>query len=181
MAERIIGYYCGPALAGIKPANIASLYKAQTPNVRAEIECLHNTLLHCGIHLEILCECEKRVLVMAYRSAVLEKHLANPEYRAFLKAYGYPVKGGAADCIQHLKLRLSAKEFPHEIGVFLGYPLHDICGFMEGKDCLLTGEWKVYKDAEKAEKLFTRYRACRCGIVRRLESGRTLSQIFCAA
>ena len=38
--------------------------------------------------------------------------------------------------------------FPHEIGVFLGYPLDDVKGFIknEGKKYLMIGYWKVYSD-----------------------------------
>lgn len=37
-------------------------------------------------------------------------------------------------CIVQLMRRISeCKEFPHEIGLFLGYPPEDVCGFIEGK------------------------------------------------
>lgn len=53
-------------------------------------------------------------------------------------------------------------EFPHEIGLFLGYPPEDVCGFIEnragGYKCV--GEWKVYGDADKAKEIFAKYRKC---------------------
>ena len=79
---------------------------------------------------------------------------------------------------------MSNKEnFPHEIGAFLGYPLHDIYGFIYHRDagCILTGEWKVYEDEDGARKLFMRYNKCRRALLARLEEGKTLAQIFCAA
>ena len=35
--------------------------------------------------------------------------------------------------------------FPHEIGVFLGYPVEDVEGYMQndGKNFLLVGYWKM--------------------------------------
>ena len=47
----------------------------------------------------------------------------------------------------------------HEIGAFLGYPIHDIYGFINNRDeqCLLTGEWKVYADADNAKNVLQIY------------------------
>ena len=46
-------------------------------------------------------------------------------------------------------------KFPHEIGIFLGYPLADVAGFIrnKGRNCKCIGTWKVYGDAfEKDSK-----------------------------
>lgn len=53
------------------------------------------------------------------------------------------------------KLRRS-EDFPHEIGLFLGYPLEDVAGFMElgPCSCKCTGCWKVYGNVEAAKKKF---------------------------
>ena len=184
MLENIIAYHCGPALAGIKPANIASCYKAKIPNIYSEINRLNNQLNCKDIYIEILCNCEKRVLIMVYRKKVLEKHLQNPEIINFLNDFGYSSAFGTQKYINHLKSRISkCSVFPHEIGVFLGYPLHDVYGFINHRDdgCILIGEWKVYEDAEGAKKLFSRYKACRSALVKRIEKGFSLAQIFCAA
>lgn len=183
MLETLIAYHCGPALAGIKPANIAACQKTHIPNIHAEIKKLNGQLNCKDIYLEVVCECEKRVLVMVYRKKVLEKHLQEQANRAFLAQFGYLETDSIADCIAHLKERLVYDTFPHEIGVFLGYPLHDIYGFIHHRDdgCLLIGEWKVYQNPEAAKKLFGRYRACRKALVKKVIDGRTLAQIFCAA
>ena len=72
-----------------------------------------------------------------------------------------------------------AGEFPHEIGVFLGYPLDDVRGFIEnphgGKVC---GTWKVYGDEAQAEKAFERFKRCSACICRHMDSGKSLAQIF---
>ena len=182
MLEKQIAYYCGPSLAGIKPSNIASLNKQKYGDIHKEIEKLNRQLNVRNIYINILCECEKRVLVMVYRKDVLEKHLNNVKIRRFLSDYGYPENCSADDHIRLLKKRLSFEEFPHEIGVFLGYPLNDIKAFINhpNSGCLLVGEWKVYDDAENAKKLFCRYNNCRCGIIKRLKKGQSLERIFCA-
>ena len=50
-------------------------------------------------------------------------------------------------------------DFPHEMGIFLGYPLGDVKGFIEhhGRNCLCSGYWKVYENEEKACETFRLY------------------------
>lgn len=184
MLEALLAYHCAPALAGIKPANIAAFQKAQFPDLHSEIEKLNHQLNRKDIYIEILCECERRTLVIVYRKSVLEKHLQIYNNRAFLSCYGYPKTGSITEDLNVLRNRLDCDSFPHEIGVFLGYPLHDIYCFIHHRDegCLLIGEWKVYHNAEEAQKLFSRFKSCRNALVRHVtEQGKTLAQIFCAA
>lgn len=180
--ESLLAYQCGPALAGIKPANIAACTKARIANAKSEIAQLNSQLNDKGIYIEILCECERRILVMVYRRKKLLEYLSNKEIKSFLMDCGYPEKVSVEEYIKFLKTRLEKDDFPHEIGAFLGYPLHDIHGFINHKDegCLLTGEWKVYAEADKARALFGRYRACRMAILRRIAQGKTLAQLFAA-
>lgn len=182
MFESLIGYYCGPALAGIKPSNIVSLKRNKDTDVNQYIETLNRQLNKKDIYIEILNDKESCVLVMVYRKCVLENHLNNKDMNEFLQSCGYPGRAALKDYIRFLRKRLSENSFPHEIGVFLGYPLNDITGFINHRDdgCLLTGEWKVYGDVKKAEELFLRYKRCRAALKKRIESGYTLAQIFCA-
>lgn len=56
-----------------------------------------------------------------------------------------------------------AREFPHEIGVFLDYPLEDVQGFMAngGAGAVCQGCWKAYGDAQEAYRRFRLYGKCR--------------------
>lgn len=181
--EGIIAYYCAPALAGIKPANMVSCHNSKVDDVHKKLEEL-NAQMNCkGICFEVLCECENRILVMVYRRKLLQKTLFQSDMKLFLNSFGYPIEGCVDDFIAYLKSRMTNHEFPHEIGAFLGYPLHDIQGFLYHKNqgCLLCGEWKVYRDVESAKKLFERFAACRKAVVKRISLGQSLAQIFCAA
>lgn len=181
--EDIIAYHCGPALAGIKPANIVACYKKNISDVHQSIDRLNKELNFKDIYLESLCECEKRILLIVYRKEVLSRQLKKPEIRKFLYSYGYNINNSIDDDLEVLKKKICTKDFPHEIGVFLGYPLHDIYGFLyqNTSECILTGEWKVYRDKAGAEKLFERYNRCRNALRKRIREGKTLAQIFCAA
>ena len=59
-----------------------------------------------------------------------------------------------------LTKRLQITDFPHEIGIFLGYPLDDVEGFIKnkGQNFLLNGYWKVYSNKEEKEKIFKAYK-----------------------
>ena len=179
--EKLIAYHCAPALAGIKPSNIVTCYKDRIENLHEKIESLNCQLNKKDIYVEILCECEKKALVMVYRKNALEKALNGEVVREFLIKQGYPEKGKVEDYIAVLKKHLTREEFSHEIGAFLGYPMHDIYGFMYHKDegCLLCGEWKVYENADAAEKLFHRFKCCRRALCEKIDSGKTLAQMFC--
>ena len=72
--------------------------------------------------------------------------------------------------------------FPHEIGLFLGYPLEDVRGFMEncGRNYRLCGCWKVYGDPEAALRCFARYRKCARLYLQRYTEGHSLSRLTVA-
>ena len=67
-------------------------------------------------------------------------------------------------------------EFPHEIGIALGYPPEDIEGFKryKGRNFKCCGYWKVYGNAERAQKLFEAYTLCRDRLMQALQTGATL-------
>ncbi|MPN31536.1 hypothetical protein SDC9_179010 [bioreactor metagenome] len=56
-------------------------------------------------------------------------------------------------------MRYSKLVCPHELGIFLGFPLEDVKEFITNpyKECLLCGYWKVYHNKEKALKTFKYY------------------------
>ena len=181
MLEALLAYYCAPAFAGIKPSNLVSLNNSEFPDLQRELYRLNSELNPKDIYIEILCECAERTLVIAYRRTVLERHLCLHGSRAFLSRYGYPKTGRLEAYLEILKRRLENETFPHEIGVFLGYPLHDIYCFINNRErgCLLVGEWRVYHNPEEAERLFCRFKSCRTALVRSItQKGKTLAQIF---
>ena len=100
-------------------------------------------------------------LVYAYRKRQLEDLLANHEIRDFLKRYGYG-RFDIPSCLSVLKRRLDLENFPHEIGVFLGYPLLDIQAFIENKgaNCPCIGCWKAYTNLNEAKEKFRRFKHC---------------------
>jgi hypothetical protein len=167
--KRLIINQCGPVLMGEKPAALFPLRSA------LYLDCL-SALLPRNINLAILRQTEtpagdaelsaynRRPLVLLYEKTMLKKTLSGSAIRCFLSDLGYPA---AVFSISHtlcyLKMRFSANDFPHEVGLFLGYPLEDVTGFIrhKGQNYKLCGYWKVYGDVERAKRLFRQYDLCR--------------------
>ena len=73
--------------------------------------------------------------------------------------------------------------FPHEIGLFLGYPVQDVLQYVAtgGIGCLFCGYWKVYAEPEKARLLFSRYNECKEQFALQIKKGMSISEIIHAA
>ena len=86
--------------------------------------------------------------------------------------------------MDRLKSRIGENnEFPHEIGIFLDYPLGDVIGFIlnEGRNFKCVGCWKVYCDECACQKTFAKYKKCRDVYVRLWQQGRSVLQLTVAA
>ena len=172
-AEYAIGRYCGVTFAGLKIASLVSLRKGEEDVV----QMLSRRFAGKGFAFMLLREDEERLLVYVFHRARLEKYLLSADVRAFLARFGYAYNS-AEKALEQLKCRMNG-EFPHEIGVFLGYPLCDVCGFLQDPGgCVLCGAWKVYENADEAARTFERFRRCSACICRHMDNGRSLTQIF---
>lgn len=183
LLEKSLIEYCSPTLASIKPANLFSHPFSPEMDLASQLTCLNDQLGEKGISLLLLCRHGNKALIYVYRKALLQADLNRPEVSKFLQAYGYEhMEVDAA--LNRLKERLNQEgEFPHEIGVFLGYPLGDVVGFIQngGKNCKCTGCWKVYSNECEAVKLFARYKKCRTMYVQLWQNGRTIWQLTVAS
>ena len=182
--EMTVAYHCAPALAGIKPSNLVSFCSKKHSDLDARIAAWNTQLNPSGIYFEKICKCRKRVLVLVYRRKNMEALLAEKDVAAELGKAGYPAGEGLEAVIGHLKTRLSANGgFPHEVGLFLGYPLEDVHGFVRsgGRNYKLNGYWKVYYDEQKARELFRRYTKCRKAVCARMGMGMSIARLFAAA
>lgn len=118
-----------------------------------------------------------------YRPDELERALQGQEVHCFLTTCGYS-RFDAAGALQTLRKHLKdTAAFPHEIGVFLGYPLADVLGFIEncGRNCLACGCWKVYSDLCFALQTFQRYDKCKTVYQRLFAQGCPLTRLTVAA
>lgn len=183
MLERLLIMHCSPTLAGIKTGNLFQICSDSEYDLRSELQDLNHKLAGKGILLEALRMKERNALILAYRPKRLEKDLKEKDVAIFLKGFGYP-EADFRCAISKLKERVEAQDgFPHEIGLFLGYPLTDVIGFIEngGRNSKCTGCWKVYRDEMEAIRLFDRYRKCKEVYSKMFAAGRSVMQLTVAA
>lgn len=179
MSEQLLIRHCSPTLAGMKTGNMFGCKYTDLCEVRDFIRSL-NKLLRCkGIRVMPLRCTDDRVLIYVYRPEQLSRDLGNNLANTLLTERGYTCTTPER-CISCLMKRLrDCEEFPHEIGLFLGYPPEDVHGFIENKpnSCKYTGLWKVYGDTESAKRLFAKYKKCTDAYCRLWSMGRPLEKL----
>ena len=182
MSGKTIIEQCSPTLAGIKTASLFSVEFSNPEEELREIRALNRMLRKKGIRAVPVRKKNNRTLIYLYRPAFLQKDFCDPHASEILKEKGYS-PDNSDKCIVQLVRRLAADEdFPHEIGLFLGYPPADVRGFMNSpKDGVqLVGYWKVYSDREKAENTFQKYKKCTDLFQKLYQDGASLVQLTVA-
>lgn len=153
---------CSPTLAGIKVGNLFTYATDNEFELTKQIIKMNEILSIKGVVFKILRFFNGKALIYVYRKKQLEKELKKTEIQQFLIENGYEdfSINGTLDI---LKTHLEKSDFPHEIGIFLGYPLADIKAFIhnKGMNYKCVGCWKVYTDECSAKKIFAKYQKCR--------------------
>lgn len=181
--EQYLVAHCSPTLAGIKTANLFSCLKKDMPHLERELQLWRGQLSQKGIALEVLCECPRRTLIYIYCPHRLQQDLAHPTARKVLSLCGYQGQT-TQELLDTLRRRIGdGAAFPHEIGLFLGYPPEDVLGFIEneGRNYKLCGYWKVYTNVERAQHLFQQYTHCRSMFCIQTANGVPVMQLIRAA
>ena len=193
MFEQELIEHCSPTLASIKAASLFTYTYKSLKELHVRVTYWNSKMKRKGITFDILSENVgvNKALIYVYRRADLEKILNRDEIRSFLLNHGYLIDDneivGGVNC-ENIILQLKKKfeklnQFPHEIGIFLGYPIGDVRGFIEnhGSNCKCTGYWKVYCNEEEATKTFRKYKKCRDIYMNLWISGRSVMQLTVAA
>ena len=183
MSEEMLIKHCSPTLAGIKTANIFNCPYEEKQVLWEKLCTLNSKLISKGIRVIPIGVWQKRALIYIYRPSMLKQDLANEAALEILKECGYSCRN-ADRCVVELIHRIQESEaFPHEIGLFLGYPPEDVKGFIEHKgECYkCVGFWKVYGDENKAQRCFKNYRKCSQIYYDQWKKGRSFEQLTVAA
>lgn len=183
--EKMLVEQCAPTLAGVKPANLFRFGGMELETIHRFVSEWDRCLTPKGIRVVILKECRKTsaCMIYVYREAWLSRILEDADNRAFLERMGYRTKDGIGMLKLLSKRFCLEQDYPHEIGVFLGYPLEDVVGFIENRGWNYTccGLWKSYGDPVAAEACFARYRACTSEYKRMYSLGTPVIQLAVAA
>ena len=183
MLEQLLVAHGAPTLARIKVGNLIQTAVHDPARFDAELAALQSRLRGKGVEIAVLRRCGVGALIYLYRPDKLAGALAQEDIAAFLRREGYgalTVEAALATLRSHLTC---GGEFPHEIGVFLGYPLADVESFIrhKGQGCALCGCWKVYHNVPEAARIFALYDRCRRIYTRLHRDGRSLEQLTVAA
>lgn len=190
--EEMLAIHSAPTLLGVKCANLFAIKQTEISTHDIEMYFKSQKALN-GLSVRCLCRCNSRALLYVYHKALLEMWLSDERVADFLENYGYLSSLDTNEKLDLLEKRISANaaptkipyaqrqptsdenttgairseaqcvSFPHEIGIFLGYPVDDVLGFIEneGANYLFCGFWKVYSNPEGAQKAFDDYVYCR--------------------
>ena len=152
---------CAPTMASLKTGNMFNCAFESREEMINELRRLNQSLGKKGLRILPLRWREGKALLYLFRPKMLRRDLMNPLAGRILSECGYTCTDTNV-CLARLIARLRTEpDFPHEIGLFLGYPPADVDGFMHRKeDFKLSGLWKVYDDVEGAIRQFARCRHC---------------------
>lgn len=183
MSEEMLIRHCSPTLAGIKTGNIFNCTYNNIDDLLIEIRKLNRRLSKKGLRILPLRILDSTALIYVFRPIKLKKDLLHSDAYSLLSNHGYEAKN-PSKCVTLLRARLkdNTEGFPHEIGLFLGYPPEDVRGFIENnaKDSKTVGCWKVYGDEEAAKKTFSRYKKCTKLYMKQYTRGRKIDKLTVA-
>lgn len=179
MSEEMIIRHCSPTLAGIKTGSLFTCGYACRAELLEAVRSFNRRFSHKGVRVLPLKYDGKRALIYIYRPRRLATDLESEAACGILQGLGYE-KMTPCGCISRLVRRMNeCDSFPHEVGLFLGYPPEDVCGFIENKacGCKCVGQWKVYGDVDAAKKLFDGYKKCTRIYSEQFKKGKTIERL----
>lgn len=163
--DRLLVSRCAPTLAGIKMAALVCVPISTIEDYQEMIDQYNRKFNQQGLYFTTLWCCKNnRHVLYVYRKDEVRKYLCSKDVTEFLAEYGYEAPFDIDKTIAKLVQRfMKESTFPHELGVFLGYPLDDVKSFVanKGDNALYCGEWKVYNNVNYAKEEFLKYETCR--------------------
>lgn len=171
--ETQLALQCAPLIAGLKTSNLLIIPKENVPKVKRILKCtiLSYFILYVG---------EEKTILLVYDASSLGAYLGRKKVKNLLLQWGYE-ESSMREWLYLLQERYKRyveerANFPHEMGLFLGYPVEDVVGFIEnsGKNSLYSGYWKVYGDVSEKMMLFQKFDMAKENLIQFLASGMTI-------
>ena len=189
--DQLLALHCAPTLAGLKAASMVALPGRSMEELRDFFRVYEQCFACKGLKVMELRQQKAHVLLLIYRPVVLQRLLRRRTAKDILAMCGYPLEAALEELLSHLKRRMEQKlmehgvrnGFPHEIGLFLGYPPHDVKGFIQhgGRNFRQCGFWKVYDNEKAVLHLFHCYAVCTKRVYDSLQEGVSLQSMICSA
>lgn len=170
---------CAPLIVGLKMSNLFMISKK-------EIDSIRGLLTDSKISCFVLYTQNDRAAILLYDKKKMEHCLKKTNIRNFFENAGYC----KTDLLYVLSVfrgryqmyRRGEAEFPHELGLLLGYPIEDVEGFIsnKGKKFLYTGYWKVYDNVPAKKDLFRMYELAKETLIQLVSNGVSMKEIMYA-
>ena len=182
MSEEMIVRHCAPTLAGLKTGAMFSCRYSSEEELREWLRDINRRLSSKGIRVVPLRKSVGKALIYVYRPSGLKRDMENVEATELLSRFGYENELPVC-CIAKLRKKMKdGCDFPHEIGLFLGYPPCDVKGFIENgaRASKIVGVWRVYGDEREAERKFSLYRECTKSYMHMVKNGCSIEELSVA-
>ena len=153
----------GPVIFGTKPSELLSFSKLNFES-QSKIEKIEKHMGKCSrIKYKVFEFKKNSIKVLFYNPSTMDKNLRDFKNKKCLQNMGYPEPYALEVYIELLILKMQGGEIPHEIGIFLGYPLKDIIGFIGHPSLKLTkvNGWRVYGDPRLSDKIHKEFSEAR--------------------
>lgn len=168
----IIACGAAPTLAKQKPSSLL-IFSNNNRNLQDTWEEFKDELKDkLNVKFMELKKSKRSTVVLFYNAESLKRILREEKNIEFLKRFGYSTKMKLEECLLFLAKRFE-NSCPHEIGIFLGYPVYDVTMFVDypNKQCEMIGYWKVYHDIEDAKNIFRKYDQIKSNVIKLIIEG----------
>ncbi len=171
-------------------------------NARRVVTFYANMLNQYDFCLKVCAEYDDRICIFAYRPKLLKSVLTRFCVAEFLCQHGYKPYNAEQNIDELIKrlayyhadrgalsvpISLVGREamsqpqpFPHEIGLFLGYPIEDVASFIStaGTKSVSVGQWKVYHNNDRAQKQFEVMKRWEDELLTRFNTGSSFKELL---
>ena len=158
--ENFIIYNTSLVTSGAKPASTLNIIKNNEKGTY-DLWCKYGEEILREINLmyTTLRENDTSKVILIYNKELLRKLLNKEEIKKLLINLGYDKQNNTNAYLNKLKDNYKVCNCPHELGIFLGYPIDDVIDFIykTNKKCLASKYWKVYNNYEYAKHVFYMY------------------------
>jgi len=144
-----------PTILGVKPAEILNVKLGSLDKCRRCFQGFDDIKF---IEIRDFPRISRRQLLF-YHITCLEQVLTQKAIQKFLQQLGYPFSFNMELYLDILISKLQSCIFPHEIGVFLGYPLKDVLGYMGLTSLKLVNVkgWQYYGNGKSSILQYKRF------------------------
>jgi|LGOV01.1.fsa_nt_gb hypothetical protein len=144
-----------PVIYGVKPIHLVCLSEEKEFDILIFKIKYYLNLFFDIRYKKIKCR-YGRVKVLFYNVNKIEVLLNDKSNCIFLESKGHCYSADYKYFIDFFSKKLEYNKIPHEIGLFFGYPLKDVVGFIEHPNKYKTASygWQVYGDTIPSRKIY---------------------------